>query len=135
MVSEIDEAKLEEMEKAQAEVRQARREYAQQAKENDELSDEDKKDIQANVIPQADKMLANFQTLASSVFSLLKEIQSTATSATGGGGVGGLLSSAKKLVGGGGPSLLAQVKMLVTVTKNMVTNAQDLQADATTLTE
>ena len=112
----------------------ARREYAQQAKENNELSEEDKRDIQANVIPQADKMLANFQTLASSVFSLLKEVQSTATSATS-GGVGGLFNTAKKLVGGGGPSLLAQVKMLAMVTKNMVTNVQDLQTDATTLTE
>jgi hypothetical protein len=134
VTSEIDEAKLQEMEAAQEEVRQARREYVEQAKANDELTEEDKRDIQANVIPQTDKMLTDFQTLASSVFSLLKEVQQTATKATG-GGVSGLFGAAKKLVGGGGPTLLAKVKMLVSVTKNMVTNAQALQADATTLTE
>ena len=133
VVSEIDDAKLEEMQKAQDEVREARREYAEQAKANDELSAEDKKDIQVNVVPQTEKMIADFQTLASSVFSLLQEVQSTATQATS-GGASGLFGAAKKLVGGGGPSLLTQVKMLVTVTKNMVTSAQALQADAVTLT-
>lgn len=129
VVSEIDEAKLEEMEKAQAEVKAARREYAEQAQADDELSQEDKRDIQANVVPQTDKMLVKAQTLASSVTSLLKEVQGTASSASS-GGLGGMLSAAKKLVGGGGPTLLTKVKMLVQVTKNLVSGVQDLQTDA-----
>ena len=134
VVSEINEEKLEEMEQAQNEVRQARREYAEQAKANDELSAKDKKDIQANVLPQTDKMLAEFKTLASSVMSLLNEVKSTASQATS-GSISGLLGATKKMVGQGGTGLLSQVKMLGSVTKNMISNVQDLQTDARMLSQ
>ena len=134
VVSEIDEEKLEEMEQAQNEVRQARREYAEHAKANDELSAKDKKDIQANVLPQTEKMLSEFKTLASSVMSLLNEIKSTASQATS-GSISGLFSATKKMVGQGGAGLLSQVKMLGSVTKNMISNVKDLQTDARMLSE
>lgn len=135
-VSEIDEEKLKEMDKAQEEVRQARREYAVHAKENDEISDEDKKEIQAKVVPEVEKMAVKLKSLLSSVTALMKEVQSTASSVKSGssGGLGGLLGSVKKLAATG-PKLLTQVKTLLGVVESLSSNVNDLQADTAMLTE
>ena len=132
VVSEIDQAKLDEMNAAQDEMKAARREYANKAAANDELSAADKKDIQANVIPQTNKMMTTMQKFVQQIMGLMNEVQESAQKMTS-GGASGLLGAAKSMVSTG-TGLFKKVQTLSTVAQNMSKNTQDMMTDAQTLT-
>jgi hypothetical protein len=136
VVSEIDQDKLNEMSAAQEELRLARREYVNEAAEKDELSKEDKRDIQANVIPQTNKLLGTMQAFVQQVFGLMNEVQEAASqvSSAKSGGITSIFGSAKSLLSTG-PALFKKVQTLSTVSKSMLTNTQDLMSDAQTLSD
>ena len=128
VVSNIDEKKLKEMTKAQEKLKKARKEYVKQAQADDEISDADKKDVQANIIPKVNNMIPVFAAFVENVTGLLNEAQQTAQKSTNEGGIFGALKAVKE-----GPKLLKNVKALLTVAKGMLTNVKDLLADAKTL--
>lgn len=135
VVSEIDQKKLEEMNKANDEMKAARSEYVAEATANGELSQEDKREIQAKTLPRVDAMIPMFSGLVSNVMGLMKEVQKTAQQVTsaGAGGLGGLLGAAKAV--SDGPQLLTKVQSLLTVSQGMLSNVQALQGDAQALTK
>ena len=133
VVSEIDQEKLDEMNAAQEEMKAARREYAQKAAANDELSEEDKKDIQANVIPQINNMMTTMMKFIQEIAGLMNEVQQSAQKMTSGkDGAGGLFGAAKSM-SSTGTGLFKKVQTLSTVANNMSKNVQDTMSDAQTL--
>ncbi|KIX16099.1 hypothetical protein [Dethiosulfatarculus sandiegensis] len=132
VVSEADSDKLNEMQTAQEELSQARREYAQEAKQSKSLSVEDRKKIQSSVIPKVSSTINQFVAFSANVAALLQEVKKTTEKATS-GGVGGFLSAAKDMASGGGTKLLNTTKTLLAVSKSMVGNAKGLMQDAETL--
>jgi len=133
VVSEIDQKKLDEMNAAQEEMKAARREYVEKAAANDELSAADKKSIQANVIPQTNKMMATMKKFVQAVAGLMSDVQESAQKMSSNkGGIGGMFGAAKSMVSGG-TDLFKKVQTLSSVAQNMSTNTQDLMTDAQTL--
>ena len=133
VVSEIDQEKLDEMNAAQEEMKVARREYAKKAAANDELSEADKKDIQANVIPQISNMTTTMMKFVQEIAGLMNEVQQSAQKMTSGkSGIGGLFGAAKSMVSTG-TGLFKKVQTLSTVAQNMTKNVQDTMSDAQTL--
>ncbi|MBC8433913.1 MAG: hypothetical protein H8D96_18530 [Desulfobacterales bacterium] len=132
VVSEIDQGKLDEMNAAQEEMKVARREYAKKAAANDELSEADKKDIQANVIPQISNMMTAMMKFVQEIAGLMNEVQQSAQKMSS-GGAGGLFNAAKSMVSTG-TGLFKKVQTLSTVANNMSKNVEDTMADAQTLT-
>jgi hypothetical protein len=134
VVSEIDQEKLDEMNAAQQEMKAARREYVEKAAANDELSTADKKSIQANVIPQTNKMMITMKKFVQDIAGLMTEVQESAEkmSSQKSGGIGGMFGAAKSLVSTG-TGLFKKVQTLSSVANNMSTNTQDLMTDAQTL--
>ena len=130
---DIDEAKLKEMRAAQDDMRDARRQYAKKAADGDELSDADKGDIKANVVPQIKGLTSQVQGLVTGTTSLLGDIKKQAT----GGGLSGLTKLAKTAASGDAGSvaskLLKPVTTLLNVAKSMLSNVQALASDARTL--
>jgi|APSaa5957512622_1039677.scaffolds.fasta_scaffold16762_3 hypothetical protein len=134
VVSEIDQEKLDEMNAAQEEMKAARREYVEKAAANDELSTADKKSIQANVIPQTNKMISTMKKFVQNIAGLMSEVQESAQkmSSQKSGGIGGMLGAAKSMVSTG-TGLFKKVQTLSSVAQNMSANTQDLMTDAQTL--
>ena len=128
---EIDEGRLKAMESAQEDMKQARRNYVQEASSGNELSDEDKKDIQTAVVPQITSLLSQVTTLVNNVTGLFGNIQQNVT----GAGISAIKSMA---MGGGGTgatqALLGPVRTLLGVVKSMLSNVQALSSDAQSLT-
>jgi len=133
VVSDIDKQKLEEMNKANEEMKVARSEYVKEASSSGEISQADKKEIQAKTLPKVDTMIPMFTGFMNNVMGLLKEVQQSAQQVTssGSGGIGGMFGAAKALTDG--PNLLTKVQTLLTVSQGMLSNAQALQGDAQTL--
>ncbi|MEO5357993.1 MAG: hypothetical protein H7844_11940 [Nitrospirae bacterium YQR-1] len=129
LVSEIDQAKLEEMNAAQDELKTARKEYADEAKANDELSKEDKAAIKKTVVPKANDLVKSLSSFVQSVTKLLSEIQQTVQDAKSGGPLG-LVKAATSA-----PKLLTDVQALLTIAQGMLANAEALTVDANNLSE
>jgi hypothetical protein len=129
IVSELDQAKLNEMNSAQAELKASRREYAEQARAKNEISIEDKVTIQKTVLPRANDLVANIANLVQSVINLLSDVSQTVSEASG----GGLIGCAKAV--SSVPRLLSDVQTLLTIVKSLSSDAEALVTDANTLSE
>lgn len=125
VASEIDKEKLEALEKQQEQMKKARREYVENATKNEEISAEDKKDIQANLVPRSNMLVSNIGESVQKVMGLLQQVQETATKVKS----GGLMSGLKAMKGLSEGNLLQPVQGLLSLVKNMLTNAQDLSSD------
>lgn len=115
------------LEEQQTKLNDARHAYVEQAKRDGEFAPEDKKQMQAQLIPRTKTLLTDITGLAAKVQNLMTQVQETATEATS-GGVFGAMSAASKLAQGGG-GLLSPVKALFSMVQTMMSNAQSLQAD------
>ena len=127
----LEEDNLSSMRKAQGEMRSARRSYVQEAVAGDELSADDKKSIQAEVVPRTRTLLNQVQMLVTNVTSLLSKIQGTVS-----GGTPTLsVTDITKIATGGDPTagLLSAVKNLLSVVQDMLSNVQALMQDAQSL--
>jgi hypothetical protein len=128
-MSEIDKEKLDALKKQQEKMRLARREYVEKAQKNGEISARDKASIQADLIPRTKTLVTKAGELVQKVSGLLQQVQDTAKTGTSGGLMGGFKAITSLSKGG----LLQQVQALLSLSQNMLTNAQDLSADAQTL--
>ncbi len=115
------------LEEQQTKLNDARHAYVEQANRDGEFAPEDKKQMQAQLIPRTKNLLTDITGLATKVQNLMTQVQETATEATS-GGVFGAMSAASKLAQGGG-GLLSPVKALFSMVQTMMSNAQSLQAD------
>jgi hypothetical protein len=128
-MSEIDKEKLDALKAQQEKLKQARSEYVAEAKRNDEISANDKMEMQAKLIPRTQSLVSNLGELVQKVTGLLQQVQESATKAKSGGFMGGLKTMTSLSSGG----LLQQVQALLSLVQNMLTNAQDLSSDVQTL--
>jgi hypothetical protein len=130
---DIDEGKLKAMQRAQDDMKAARREYVKKATAGGEISDQDKSDLKSTVVPQIKSLMGQTQALVSGSTNLLTDIQKGAT----GGGLSGLTKMTKSAASGGSGSvaktLLKPVTALVSVAKSMLSNVQALFSDAQSL--
>lgn len=128
-MSEIDKGKLDALKAQQIKLKQARSEYVAEAKRNDEISPNDKRDMQAKLIPRTQSLVGNIGDLVQTVTALLQQAKDSATKAQSGGLMGGLKTMTSLSSGG----ILQQVQALLSLVQNMLTNAQDLSSDVQTL--
>lgn len=130
---DINEGNLTAMQRAQDEMKAARREYVKKATAGGEISDQDKADLKSTVVPQIKSLMSQTQSLVTGSTSLLGDIQKGATS----GGLTGLTKMAKSAAsgdaGGVAKTLLKPVTTLVSVAKSMLSNVQALFQDAQSL--
>ena len=110
-------------------MRLARREYVEKAQKNGEISAQDKKSIQADLIPRTNMLVNQVGELVQKVTALLQQVKDTATKAKSGGLMGGLKTMTSLSQGG----ILQPVQGLLSLVQNMLTNAQDLSSDVQTL--
>lgn len=75
VINAFDNNKLDEMRKAQKEMKDARREYAYKAIDGSEISAVDQKDIRENIIPQIDGMISRFTELVNKITSIIMDIK------------------------------------------------------------
>lgn len=128
-MSEIDKGKLDALKAQQNKLKQARSEYVAEAKANDEISDRDRMNMQAQLIPRAQSLISDVGELVQTVTGLMQQVKDSATKAKSGGLMGGF----KALTSFSGGGLLQQVQALLSLSQNMLTNAQDLATDVQTL--
>lgn len=138
LVNDIDQQKLNEMKQAQEAVKVARQNYVRQAMANDELSDQDKKDIRMKALPQINKLIPMCNQLVQEVTSLVQELQKAAQDVTSSVSSGNPMAALKGATGAAqmvsnASNLLNRVQTLLTVVQAMAANAQSLLADAQTL--
>lgn len=125
--------KVDELKTAQDKMKTVRQTYVKDVNANGGLSDEDRKDIRANVAPRVDQMIVVMNALITDVSSLLREVQSMGkdVSGAGKGGAMGALSAVK--AANKGPQLLGQVQGLLSLVQGMLSNLQALQGDVKSL--
>jgi hypothetical protein len=134
IVAGADSGKADALAEQQAKMNEARNTYAKEAQANDELSDKDKAAIKSSVVPRAEKLLADTGDLVTRIASLVNQIQSQMSPA-------GLAGCASSTVASGGSvedgvsSLLGPVTSLLSLAKNLASNAQSLLDDTSTLTQ
>ena len=130
---DINEGNLKAMQRAQDDMKAARRAYVKKATAGGEISDADKSDLKSTVVPQIKSLMSQTQSLVTGSTSLLGDIQKGATS----GGLSGLTKMAKSAKSGGTSSvaktLLKPVTALVSVAKSMLSNVKALFSDAQSL--
>ena len=130
----IDDQKLEEMQTAQTQMKDSRREYVQKATEDDEISAEDKQSVKADLVPRVAKMQGKAQTLVNRSVKLLNDVQSEIGGTTS-GGTSGLIGGITKMASGDSvlTTLLGSVKSLVSAAQSMLSNILALGTDANAL--
>jgi hypothetical protein len=134
IVAGADSAKSDALAEQQAKMNEARNAYAKEAQANDELSEQDKAAIKASVVPRAEKLITDTGDLVIRTVSLVDQIRSQMSPE---GVVGGLVSCAAsgKSVEEGVTSLIYPVTSLLSLAKNLASNAQSLLEDANLLSQ
>lgn len=127
VANEINSDKIEAMQAQQEKLNQARQEYVEQAKNDEELTPEDKKEVAVKLIPRTKMVATNIAKLVQEVVGLMQQVQETASAAKGGSGM--LSTGFKALKGLTEGNLFMPVKALLSLCKSMATSAEALLSD------
>jgi hypothetical protein len=134
IVAGADSAKSDALADQQSKMNEARNAYAKEAQANNELSDKDKADIKASVVPRAERLITDTADLVIRIAALVNQIQSQMTPAGIVGGVASCAASGKSAEDGV-TALLGPVTSLLSLAKNLASNAESLLDDTTLLTQ
>ncbi|MBF0529056.1 MAG: hypothetical protein HQK55_07265 [Deltaproteobacteria bacterium] len=138
----LDQNKMNQMQSAQTDMKNARREYVQSAVDGGEISDADKADIKSNVVPQIQTLLGQSESLVTGVTRLLGDIQGGITSGVSQAttsGISSLTDMAKSATTGGGTTSAsaaassAKTKVAAASTTSLLQPVQALLSLATSL--
>ena len=123
---------LDNLNASQDRLKTARTEYAQDVKQNDELSTEDKAKIKAAAQPRAEKLVMDLTDLVLQITSLVDEVASMSSMSATDLAAGAASCAAS---GGGDLSLLTNAQTLLTLADAMLSNANSLVSDISLLTD
>lgn len=142
IIAGADSGKIDALNKQQAKLNDARKAYIKEAVENDEISAEDKAAMKANLMPKAYKLVSDTAGLVTRVAGLLNQIRSQVSPAGLIGGISGCATTAASSSASGGSAvdsaatqLLGPVTSLLSLTKNLASNASGLLDDISLLTD
>ena len=126
IADEPDDQKLDTLNASQKSYQGARREMVNEAVQYDEVDDQDRQAVKANVIPQVRGLISEVQTFVREVTGLMGEIQKSLTPS------GGLGMLTKAVTTGSNPALdlLNRVKYVLTGGKSLLGNVRGLMMDA-----
>lgn len=137
LVSGADSAKAKAVSKQHEKLNKARNEYVKEAVAGNELSEKDKRELKAGLMPRATQLVVDTANLTARVSALLNQAKSEAGKAAdiGSGGIG--LGSLGKVasVGDNSATLVKSLGGLLSLTQSMSTNAKSLVNDITALTQ
>lgn len=136
IASGADSDKADALQAQQKKMNEARKEYIKQAMKDDEISEQDKANMQANLLPRAQKLVSESSDFVMQVGGLLSDVRSQATPSGIIGGLGGCASGAVTSTEPLDPAtqLLGPVTSLLSLAKGLSSNAGSLLDDVMTLT-
>jgi hypothetical protein len=134
IIAGADGDKISTLNSVQSELSKARRAYLKEAASTGELSNQDKADLRKNLVPRANQLVQEATGLVNEATTLFDQIKSETQSLTSKEGIVSGLSSCASGGGGGGPQNIAQkllspVTNLLSLTRGLASNAQELVSD------
>ena len=139
IVAGADSDKADALKAQQEKMNDARHTYAQEAKDNNELSAADKAAIKASVAPRAQKLMGDTGKLVTQIGNLLNQVKSQANPASLVSGAGGCASKAASgssaSPADSATSLLSPVTSLFSLAQGLASNAKSLSDDTAMLTQ
>lgn len=135
IVSGADSDKADALQAQQKKMNEARKAYIEQAMADNEISEQDKANMKANLLPKAQKLVQDTSSYVSQVGGLLNDVRSQATPSGLIGGLGGCAASSVSSTEPMDPAtqLLGPVTSLLSLAKGLASNAGSLLDDVTTL--
>ena len=110
---------------------EARQAYIAEAK--NDVSEEDKAAMKADLTPRLNSLYSNFMTIINTITSLLDQVKAQ----LGGGDIGGLVSCSRAALDSGNPvtSLMSPLTNLMSLVKSLAGDVQSLSSDLAALEE